>query len=59
EAVEREIIRQALLMHGGNQSRTARYLDITRSALIYRMQKYGLAEGSAESNAAQTGGEPR
>ncbi|MER3427011.1 MAG: DNA-binding response regulator [Pyrinomonas sp.] len=55
EAVEREIIRQALLMHGGNQTRAARYLGITRSALIYRMQKYGLAEESAESEAAQTG----
>jgi DNA-binding NtrC family response regulator len=43
EQVEREIIRRALEMHGGNQTRTARYLDITRSALIYRMQKYGLA----------------
>lgn len=43
EEVEREIIRQALEMHGGNQTRAARYLDITRSALIYRMQKYGLA----------------
>lgn len=42
ERVEREIIRQALEMHAGNQTRTARYLDITRSALIYRMQKYGL-----------------
>ncbi|MDQ3652522.1 MAG: sigma 54-interacting transcriptional regulator, partial [Acidobacteriota bacterium] len=35
EEVEREIIRQALLMHGGNQTRAARYLNITRSALIY------------------------
>lgn len=42
EGVEREIIRQALEMHKGNQTHTARYLDITRSALIYRMQKYGL-----------------
>ncbi len=46
EQVEREIIRQALEMHGGNQTRTARYLDITRSALIYRMQKYELASPS-------------
>ncbi len=53
EAVEREIIRQALEMHGGNQTRTARYLDITRSALIYRMQKYELAasHGDGESGA--------
>ena len=43
EQVEREIIRRALEMHGGNQTRTARYLDITRSALIYRMQKFSLA----------------
>ena len=42
EAVEREIIRRALEMHDGNQTRAARYLDVTRSALIYRMQKYGL-----------------
>ena len=48
EAVEQEIIRQALEMHGGNQTRVARYLDITRSALIYRMQKYGLTSLSAD-----------
>lgn len=43
DEVEREIIRYALEMHNGNQSQTARYLGITRSALIYRMQKSGLA----------------
>jgi DNA-binding NtrC family response regulator len=42
--VEREIIRYALAMQNGNQSQTARYLGITRSALIYRMQKFGLDE---------------
>jgi DNA-binding NtrC family response regulator len=42
DEVEREIIRYALDMHNGNQSQTARYLGITRSALIYRMQKSGL-----------------
>jgi len=51
EEVEREILRQALEKHGGNQTRTAQYLNITRSALIYRMQKYGLqpAEASDEN----------
>ncbi|MCY7345462.1 MAG: sigma-54 dependent transcriptional regulator [Pyrinomonadaceae bacterium] len=44
DEVEREIIRYALDMHNGNQSQTARYLGITRSALIYRMQKSGLDE---------------
>ncbi len=44
DEVERDIIRYALEMHNGNQSQTARYLGITRSALIYRMQKSGLDE---------------
>ena len=54
EQVEREIIRQALEMHSGNQTRAARYLDITRSALIYRMQKFGL--GSPPEDAKAEGG---
>ena len=44
DEVEGEIIRHALEMHNGNQSQTARYLGITRSALIYRMQKFGFDE---------------
>ena len=44
DELEREIIRYSLEMHGGNQTQTARYLGITRSALIYRMQKSGLDE---------------
>lgn len=42
EKVECEIIREALGRFDGNQSQTARYLGITRSALIYRMQKFSL-----------------
>ncbi len=48
EQVERDIIQQALEMHGGNRTHTARYLDITRSALLYRMQKYGLAPSASD-----------
>lgn len=44
EAVECEIIREALKRFDSNQSQTARYLGITRSALIYRMQKFGLSD---------------
>ncbi len=47
EEVEREILRQALEKRDGNQTRAAQYLNITRSALIYRMQKYGLAQSDA------------
>ena len=42
EEVERELIRAALEKHGWNQTRAAAYLDITRSTLIYRMQKFGI-----------------
>jgi two-component system NtrC family response regulator len=42
EEVEKEIIRQALKMNYNNQSRTARYLGITRNTLLYRIEKYGL-----------------
>jgi transcriptional regulator with PAS, ATPase and Fis domain len=42
EKVECEIIRGALKRFDNNQSQTARYLGITRSALIYRMQKFDL-----------------
>jgi two-component system NtrC family response regulator len=42
EKIECEILREALNRFAGNQSQTARYLGITRSALIYRMQKYDL-----------------
>ncbi|MGC8793385.1 MAG: sigma-54-dependent transcriptional regulator [Bryobacteraceae bacterium] len=42
EAVERELIRRALEKFDGNQSKSARYLDISRKTLIYRMEKYGL-----------------
>lgn len=47
EALEREIIRTSLHRHDGNQSQTSKYLGITRSALIYRIQKYGLEESGS------------
>lgn len=50
DEVEREIIRYALEMHNGNQSQTARYLGITRSALIYRLEKHNLDESRESAN---------
>ena len=49
EEIESEILRQALEKHGGNQTRAAQYLNITRSALIYRMQKYGLQQAEEDA----------
>ena len=43
EAVERDLISRALDRFSGNQTYAARYLDISRRTLIYRMEKYGLA----------------
>ncbi|SEB42026.1 sigma-54-dependent transcriptional regulator [Terriglobus roseus] len=42
EAVERELISQALARFDGNQTHAARYLDISRRALIYRIEKHGI-----------------
>jgi DNA-binding NtrC family response regulator len=42
EAVEQQVIHKALAKHGGNVSRAARELGITRASLYRRMDKYGL-----------------
>jgi two-component system, NtrC family, response regulator AtoC len=48
EAVERELISRALEKFEGNQTQAARYLDISRRTLIYRMEKHGLAPVDSE-----------
>ncbi len=48
ENIERELLVRALDKFGWNQTKAARYLDISRRTLIYRMEKHGLArEGDA------------
>ena len=46
EAVEKELILRALNRFNWNQTQTARYLDISRKALMYRMDKHGLRRPS-------------
>ena len=41
-ALEKEVIRRALEMCGGNRSKTAVYLGIPRHVLVYRLTKYDL-----------------
>ncbi len=40
--IERNLIIKALEKSGGNQTKASRLLGITRSALIYRMEKHGI-----------------
>jgi DNA-binding NtrC family response regulator len=47
EDVERELLQAALVKHDWNQTKAATYLNITRSALLYRMQKFGLERPQA------------
>jgi len=42
ENVERELIVRTLKKFAWNQTQAARYLDISRRTLIYRMEKYGI-----------------
>jgi len=46
EEVEKDLIRQALDQTKWNQTRAAKLLTLTRDALRYRMQKFGLLEKS-------------
>lgn len=41
-ALEGDIIRQAICMSGGNRSKAARLLGLTRDTLLYRVQKHAI-----------------
>jgi transcriptional regulator with PAS, ATPase and Fis domain len=42
EHIEKELLKKALLMAKGNQSKAAKLLNLGRDAFRYRMQKFGL-----------------
>ncbi len=50
EQVEKEILLQALEKHSWNQSQAARYLNISRKTLIYRMEKFALLPSAPETS---------
>jgi two-component system NtrC family response regulator len=52
EAVEKELILRSLVKFDWNQTQAARYLDISRRALIYRMEKHGLTAPRRENQGA-------
>ncbi len=47
EQHEKECLRQALEMAGGNRSRAARFLDLPYKAFLYRLEKHGLVPGGS------------
>ncbi len=53
EAVERDLIGQALRQFGWNQSRAAKYLGITRKTLLYRIAKYGIEKGETKHGSSK------
>jgi DNA-binding NtrC family response regulator len=42
ERVEETLVRQAIAMSGGNQTRAAQLLDVSRDALRYKLKKFGI-----------------
>lgn len=53
EAVERELILRALMKFKWNQTHAARYLNLSRKTLMYRMEKFGLRKKRPPQREAQ------
>ena len=49
ESFEKDFILQALRKYGGNQTRAAHYLGLTRRILAYRLEKYGIHRGARKA----------
>jgi two-component system NtrC family response regulator len=56
DAVEKELILRALQKFNWNQTHAAKYLDLSRKTLIYRMEKHGIQK-PADLGAVGVGGE--
>lgn len=54
ERVERDLILRALKKFDWNQTQAARYLDISRRTLIYRMEKHGIQREAGAEPGSET-----
>jgi DNA-binding NtrC family response regulator len=52
EAIEKDLIIKALKKFNWNQTQAARYLDISRRTLSYRMEKHGIRKDTVENSGA-------
>jgi DNA-binding NtrC family response regulator len=52
EAIEKDLIIKALKKFSWNQTQAARYLDISRRTLNYRMEKHGIRKDAVENGGA-------
>jgi DNA-binding NtrC family response regulator len=50
--VERVLIQFALDVNRGNRTRAAQFLRLSRSALLYRMQKHHLVSAAADNSSS-------
>ena len=57
EGSEKELILRALRKFDWNQTHAAQFLDLSRKALIYRMEKFGLRKEQQEGS--QPGTKPQ
>ena len=55
EAVERQLIIRALQKCGGNQTRAAQFLNMSRRAFAYRLKKHGLAKNVTQMSEQAAG----
>ncbi len=55
ESIEKQLILQSLIRFNWNQTQAARYLDLSRKALIYRMEKFGLRNEPGERTREEPG----
>jgi two-component system, NtrC family, response regulator AtoC len=53
ERVEESLVRQAMAQAGGNQTRAAKLLDISRDTLRYKLKKHGLVEREPDDSSAE------
>ena len=56
EAVEKELLQLALRKFKWNQTRAAQYLNLSRKALIYRMEKFNLRPETEETKDKEASG---